>query len=120
MLFDFQAFSAYAEMAYKEIRESPYTLDEVLQVFRHYFEAYEKKTGQAHPRIRVEQIRHMIEIMPYLDKNHPGGAPDDVVADCYVDVIDQHFKTKYKNCDYNINHFFSGCIRELRFHESCY
>ena len=35
-------------------------------------------------------------------------------------MIDQHFQTRYRRCDYNINHFFSGRIRELRFYETCY
>lgn len=44
----------------------------------------------------------------------------DISPDAYYAMIDQHFATKYKNCDYNINHFFSGKVRELRFYESCY
>ena len=44
----------------------------------------------------------------------------DIDPDCYEDMIDRHFRTRYRNCDYNINHFFSGRIRELRFYETCY
>ena len=44
----------------------------------------------------------------------------DIDPDCYEDMIDKHFRTRYRNCDYNINHFFSGRIRVLRFYETCY
>uniref|UniRef100_UPI003FEF0A49 hypothetical protein n=1 Tax=Gemmiger formicilis TaxID=745368 RepID=UPI003FEF0A49 len=42
---------------------------------------------------------------------------DFVPAD-YPAMIATHFRTRYRNCDYNICHFFSGSIRYLRFCES--
>lgn len=41
----------------------------------------------------------------------------DIFPSVYPYIIQLHFKTKYRNCDYNINHFFSGRIRELRCYE---
>ena len=86
-------------MVYKE---SEYTVDEVLFVFYEYFKAYEDFLGSAHPPIRVGQIKNIIDAMPDFDPL------------TYPELIAQHFLTEYKDCDYNINHFFSGQIRELR------
>lgn len=120
MYFNFQAFSAFAAKAYRELGEHAYTLEEILSVFRYYFEKYEEYRGEPHPNLRLEQIKRIIQIMPYLDKNFLSGACSDIDADCYPALIDQHFQTEYRQCDYRINHFFSGCIRELRFYETCY
>lgn len=48
------------------------------------------------------------------------GRAGDHASEGYLILIDQHFQTEYQNCDYRINHFFSGSIRELRFYETCY
>ena len=40
-----------------------------------------------------------------------------------LDVFKYYFEkyeARYRHCDYNINHFFSGKIRELRFYEELY
>ena len=120
MVFDFQTISAFATKAYRELGENSYTLEEVLSVFRCYFEQYERYMGEPHPHIRLDQIKHIIHVMPYMDKEFASGADPDLEPDCYPILIDQHFQTAYKNCDYRINHFFSGAIRELRFYETCY
>jgi len=53
LLFDFDRFSKIAASVYAD---SPYSLAEVLEVFRHYFEQYEEYTGAPHPPIRAVQI----------------------------------------------------------------
>ena len=106
MLFDFDRFSKIAASVYAD---SPYSLAEVLEVFRHYFE-----------QIRAVQIERIIREMPYIDETDKANSTMDIDPDCYEDMIDKHFRTQYRNCDYNINHFFSGRIRVLRFYETCY
>ena len=117
MLFDFDRFSKIAASVYAD---SPYSLAEVLEVFRHYFEQYEAYTGAPHPPIRAVQIERIIREMPYIDETDKANSTMDIDPDCYKDMIDKHFRTQYRNCDYNINHFFSGRIRVLRFYETCY
>lgn len=117
MFFDFDRFSKIAASVYAD---SPYSLAEVLEVFRHYFEQYEAYTGAPHPPIRAVQIERIIREMPYIDETDKANSTMDIDPDCYEDMIDKHFRTQYRNCDYNINHFFSGRIRVLRFYETCY
>ena len=116
MIFDFKKFAQIAASVYPG---GVYSLDDVLQVFLYYFEQYERHTGRPHPPIRASQIVRICQDMPYIDQQSKGGYEDISPLD-YRTMIDQHFATKYRHCDYNINHFFSGKIIALRFYEACY
>lgn len=117
MLFDFDKFEKIAASVYPQ---SPYSFEESMSIFRYYFECYERHTGHAHPPIRATQIAHICEIMPFIDEKTIGVLCSDIVPESYPAMIDKHFVTKYRSCDYNICHFFSGRIRELRFYEVLY
>ena len=126
MQFDFEQFTKRFKRAYPVARYGRrkqndgndcdlFSYDEALEVFREYFLAYEYYTGTAHPHLKRETIIAIIQRMdegetpetcPYDDM---GFSPED-----YPAMIDAHFRTKYRDCDYNICHFFSGCIRYLR------
>lgn len=116
MIFDFDTFAQVTERIF--VDNGPYTLDETLFVFRAYFVQYEVHTGHAHPPIKASQIAHIIDLMPYLEAEDIGAYCADISAVCYPDIITRHFKTQYRNCDWNINHFFSGRIRWLRAREA--
>lgn len=118
MQFNFRLFSRLVHYAMQETT-SVYSESEVLYVFRCYFECFEEYTGHVHPNIRKEQIKRIIEKMPYLDSSGPAGQRD-IDPEDYEALIEQHFNTPYQNCDFNINHFFSGMIRELRYYEILY
>ena len=79
-----------------------------------------RRTRALRPPIRAVQIERIIREMPYIDETDKANSTMDIDPDCYEDMIDKHFRTRYRNCDYNINHFFSGRIRVLRFYETCY
>ena len=117
MLFDFDKFSMITASVYPQ--SSPYSLEEALSVFHYYFKKYEDVTGHPHPPIRAAQIKRLCECMPFLGREISGSI-EDIDADCYPVLIDKYFATRYHNCDRNINHFFSGRIRELRFYEELY
>lgn len=115
MQFDFNRFSKIAATVYEE--DNPYSLMECLGVFRCYFQTYEDFRGHPHPPIRAAQIAHIMSEMPYIVQEDRGGYEEDIDPEAYETVIRLHFKTEYRRCDYNINHFFSGRIRELRWYE---
>lgn len=118
MEFNFDIFTAIATKAYQTVDNPIFTLDEVLAVFKYYFERFEDTFGEVHPNIRMSQIKELIERMPYIDDEH--GRTQDLDPESYQDMIDQHFRTQYRNCNYRINHFFSGSIRTLRYYETLY
>lgn len=117
MIFDFDTFTKLATKVYSG---GPYTLDQVLRVFKYYFNRYEIVVGHPHPNICMKQIQRIIEAMPYIRTEDVGNYMADIEPEGYIALINKHFATKYRNCDYNINHFFSGRIRELRFYEELY
>lgn len=119
MLFDFEIFSRVAKMAYMEI-ETPYTLQEVLDVFAYFFDAYEAEMGEVHPPIRKEQIKRIIQTMPYYDRTDITAGYTDISPEEYPILIDAYFQTPFKNCNYRINHFFSGMVRTMRMFEELY
>lgn len=87
-------------------------------MFKYYFYYYEQRFREPHPNIRIDQIRRIIHIMPYFREEESRLYPCGTIAfEIYEYIINRHFRTNYRNCDYNINHFFSGRIRELRWHE---
>lgn len=127
MLFDFDRFSKIAASVYNQ--GNPYSLEDCLMVFRLYFQAYEEYMGHPHPPIRASQIARIMQDMPFLERPDPAftqwlketlnyTAFPDIDQGTYPILIQMHFKTKYRRCDYNINHFFSGRIREIRLHEA--
>ena len=117
MILDFEQFKRLIMIAFRRA-ETWYTLDEVIEIFRYYFETYEYMQRTAHPWIKLEQVQRIVNAMPYVKKAF--GADGDyliVEPELYPDMIDRHFCTLYEKCDFNINHFFSGAIRELRLYE---
>lgn len=112
MLFDFETFSRIAATVYND--KNPYSLKDCLSVFPCYFEAYEMHTGKVHPPIRASQISRIMQDMPFTDERM---SIEDIPLYAYPEIIELHFKTNYRNCDFNINHFFSGRIRENRLQE---
>lgn len=117
MSFDFEKFAKVVKGTYQG---GYYSLQEVLDVFFHYFATYEEYMGKPHPPIRAKQIERIIQAMPYLEKRLTSDQIADILPEDYPALINKHFKTGYRHCDYNINHFFSGRIRELRFYEELY
>lgn len=127
MLFDFDRFSKIAASVYNQV--NPYSLEDCLMVFRLYFQTYEEYMGHPHPPICASQIARIMQDMPFLERPDPAfmqwlkanldySAYAEIGPDMYQILVQLHFKTKYRHCDYNINHFFSGRIRELRLYEA--
>ena len=125
MHFDFERFTklfarAYPVARYGRIKQSGtdsglFSYNDALEVFRLYFSAYEYYTGYVHPPLKRGKIVDLIQRMDSCEtpENSPHSEMDFEPED-YPDLIRAHFQTKYRNCDYNICHFFSGCIRYLR------
>lgn len=122
MLFDFDRFTITVKLAYRRCNGSAYSLEDVLEIFRYYFETYELSFGKPHPNISIAQATSIIQKMPYLTRMYidvKTGEPKKEQIDpvFYPAMIDQHFVTNYHNCDYNINHFFAGYVRNYRYAE---
>lgn len=103
MQFDFDRFARISARVYRE--NNPYTLSDCLEVFRLYFQTYEKYMGRHHPPIRAEQIDSIMKIMPFLKQPDPEivrlmkemfgrDLGQDIVPDMYPLLIQLHFKVR--------------------------
>lgn len=118
-MFDFDIFTRVCTQAYKEA-VTPYTLQEVLDVFEYFFDTYREAMGEDHPPLCKAQIARIIQAMPYYDKLPNDTRDASITPDAYPVLIDAYFHTPFQNCDYRINHFFSGYVRTMRMYEKLY
>ena len=95
-----------------------FSLMEVLIIYHDYFKYYQAFMGKDHPPIKRQQIRRIINAMEYVEDTY--GTVIELYPFTYPALIEQYFCTDFKNCDRNINHFFSGQIRAVKYYESCY
>lgn len=117
MLFDFEKFEDIAASVYPE---TPYSFEESMSVFKYFFSKYEQVMGSPHPPIKAHQIVRICQKMPFISCEEKGGSIADVNASEYPTMIDRYFNTEFRNCNYRINHFFAGRIREMKFYEELY
>ena len=117
-MFDYEIFNRIAIKQYNSV-SCPYTLNEVLSIFRYYFDTYRAYMGRDHPFLKSEQIRkiiepqqagEIIERLPFCEDMY-------IEAEEYPTLIESYFNTDF-NADYNINHFFSGSIRLMRIYDN--
>lgn len=76
----------------------------------YYFRKYRQFKGKEHEPLKPSQWKKVFnKITTAGDK--------EVLGNIFKRIVDQHFQTKYKKCDYNINHFISGRIMLNRYYE---
>lgn len=112
-MFDWDLFERMVEVEYQEI-EPGWELDEFLDVFYYFFEQYRHKRGEEHPPLKPDQIRRILQHMP----DSVDGAFFGLGAVDYPSIIDEYFKADFRGCDYRINHFMAGRVREIQYRES--
>lgn len=99
---------AYNDICREGRNNEEYNYDMICIIFFIYFNLYKRKFGKDHPPLKIEQIKKIILSMP------------DITPEQYPEIIKRYMDTEYKNCDHNVNHFFSGNIRMLRVYEVGY
>ena len=109
IMFDYDIFNRIAIKQYNSI-SCPYTLNEVLSIFRYYFDTYRAYMGREHPYLKPQQVGEIIERLPICEDMY-------IEAEEYPTLIESYFNTDF-NADYNINHFFSGAIRLMRIYDN--
>jgi len=83
-----------------------YEIDNV----QYYLQKYKSATGKEHEPLKPSQWKKVFNEITSAGDN-------EVLGREFKRIVDQHFKTDYKDCDYNINHFISGRIMLNRFYE---
>lgn len=108
-MFNNQIFERIVTKQYNSFTDFPYTLNDVLCIFNLYLDTYRAYTGREHPFLKPQQVRDIIFKMPFCDD-----IP--IFPEDYPEMIDAYFNAGL-HTDYNINHFFSGMVREMRLYE---
>lgn len=117
---NFKIFDKVCEKAYRQLPPHySIPLDEVKDVFHFYFFLYHHDQGKDHPNMTVNNVLRIIEEMPYIYNSRIVVNVDCLDAEINRALIAAYFSTPM-NCDRNINHFFSGDIRAIKFHETEY
>lgn len=86
-----------------------------VDIIKYYYALYRATFNQEHPCLSNPAMDKVIEAIQFGTD-----IVEDADFDMYQEMIDQHFKTHYKNCDYNICHFMTEGVRNNRFYETCY
>lgn len=89
-----------------------YAIECALKAVMHYFKTYKEVIGEEHPFLSQKAMNGVIERF--------FAGSDNVVEidfETYKELINQHFRTDYKDSDYNICHFMTEGIRNNRAYE---
>ena len=88
-----------------------------IDIIEYYYQTYMNTFHEEHPRL---SNKAMDDVVTAIQCGTEVIEDDSLNVDMYRAMIDKHFQTQYKNCDYNIYHFMTDGIRNNRFHEVCY
>ena len=86
---------------------------ETVEVVTYYLDYYYDVYGIEHPRLKDEQWQRVVNNLFSVDEY-------DLSEMDLKNMIEQHFKTEYDNCDYNILHFISDGVMLNRMYEVAY
>lgn len=119
MLFNTEKFKKLLIYVYPDTDGELYKIEDAYNIFMYFFEKYEENFESPHPPLSRRQIESIIDDMPYIfDSNYNRWL--DLSPEDYEPMIDRYFETDYCYSDYNISHFFSGRVREIKYFETCY
>lgn len=104
------------ELGYSETEDKE-TVKKVIHIVEYYYDAYENTFGATHPVISNKAMSGMLDRLISGSEKTSDYRLD---TEVYETLIDKHFRTQYKNCDYNICHFMTEEIRNNRFYETLY
>lgn len=96
--------------------ENAVDIDNIKFIVKYYFKSFYSTFGHEHTRLNQKV---MVDVVSNI-KWSPSDMVDGTDRDMYMALIDQHFQTQYKNCDYSIVHFLTEGILTNRFYETCY
>lgn len=86
-----------------------------IDIIEYYYQCYMDTFQEEHPRLSTKAMDSIIEAISIGTD-----MVEDTDFDAYRNMIDKHFQTQYKNCDYNICHFMTEGVRNNRFYETEY
>ena len=114
-----QIIREYLKLYGNDGRDSTWSLESCLNVFRYYYRRYRQIFDVDHPHLSDKTIGKIIEALPYA--NRPDYYDEiELLPEDYPALIEAYFAQDFDRCNYSIAHFMSGDIRALRYYETLY
>lgn len=94
---------------------------DVIDSVEYYLHCYRRYMGKEHPNLKPEQWQRVIDNW-FVGYDEIYNRELDLSFDPeYMElVIEKHFRTQYRNCDYNILHFITNGVKVRRMYEEAY
>lgn len=89
----------------------------IYDAIKYYLDKYNNIFEEKHPTMKWKQWDNIVEEMIYIEDSDYNRERYDIDFEDWKEIIDKHFNTRYRNCDYHLSHFVSGSIIKNRFHE---
>ena len=107
-----QLSAFYFENAKNKLKTSDYEKENII----YYLQKYQKVMNHEHPKLKLKQWQKVINNIVIAEDNKTS-KNEELLGKLFEQVVDKHFETPYKNCDYNIMHFISGQVMINRYFE---
>ena len=107
-----QLSAFYFEKAKNKLKTSDYEKENII----YYLQKYQKVMNHEHPKLKLKQWQKVINNIVIAEDNKTS-KNEELLGKLFEQVVDKHFETPYKNCDYNIMHFISGQVMINRYFE---
>jgi hypothetical protein len=107
-----QLSAFYFENAKDKLKTSNYEKENII----YYLQKYQKVMNHEHPKLKLKQWQKVINNIVIAEDNRTS-KNEELLGKLFEQVVDKHFETPYKNCDYNIMHFISGQVMINRYFE---
>ena len=100
------------ENAKDKLKTSNYEKENII----YYLQKYKGVMNHEHPKLKLKQWQKVIDNIVIAEDNKTS-KNEELLGKLFEQVVDKHFETPYKNCDYNIMHFISGQVMINRYFE---
>jgi len=107
-----QLSAFYFENAKDKLKTSDYEKENII----YYLQKYKGVMNHEHPKLKLKQWQKVIDNIVIAEDNKTS-KNEELLGKLFEQVVDKHFETPYKNCDYNIMHFISGQVMINRYFE---
>lgn len=112
---DKEKIALYADGFAKNM-DTPYTGEEIAQVFNTFFRKFRQYTGREHPEMSKEQMKSIAIKMPVYspytqNEEIRAGRACEILPEQYSRIMDNYFNSRYRECNYHMHHFMAGAIR---------
>ena len=92
----------------------PDRIDLIRDNVYYYLDKYEDSQGERHPNLKLHQWENIFDNITKLEYDYK-----EIIlqGNLYRKIVDYHFDTEYKYCDYHLPHFVSGQVIHNRYQE---